>query len=170
MPYKDPEVRRAYLRARYARRRKSLGYAPRRVGDDPVKRKASYAKYYGSAKYRAMIARTRATPRAHLVSCYNNMRRLVRGTGTRADRYYKHLGLMPRAEFLAWSLADKTHRELWARYIALGRLRKYAPSIDRIDTLRGFVAGNVQWLTLSQNCRKANLWRHHAINPVTRET
>lgn len=32
--------------------------------------------------------------------------------------------------------------------------RKLTPSIDRIDSSKGYTLDNIQWLTLSNNCRK----------------
>lgn len=34
--------------------------------------------------------------------------------------------------------------------------RKLCPSIDRIDNKIGYISSNLQWLTLSQNCKKYN--------------
>lgn len=82
---------------------------------------------------------------------------------------YTGLGLMPRNEFLTWALSDHTCLALYGAWVNSAYDRKLVPSIDRIDTQRGYVRGNVQWLTLSDNSKKANLWQHYGINQITKE-
>lgn len=53
-----------------------------------------------------------------------------------------------------------TFLSLYENWQAQGFKRKYAPSIDRIDNSKGYVPGNMQWLTLSQNSKKGiKIWK-----------
>ena len=38
---------------------------------------------------------------------------------------------------------------------------KESPSIDRIDERFGYELFNMQWITLSENVTRANMFRHH---------
>ena len=46
--------------------------------------------------------------------------------------------------------------QLFLRWRDSGFQRKKAPSIDRIDNNKGYVPGNLQWMTQSQNSSKGN--------------
>lgn len=58
-------------------------------------------------------------------------------------------------EFWAWYLSTKTIFErMFSVYLEQDEDRCYAPSVDRIDSKRGYEIGNLQWLTTSENSRK----------------
>lgn len=97
---------------------------------------------------------------------YKDMKQRVSSPSRHGAKLYYGLSLMSLEEFMAWASADSVFNKLWKAFILSGRVRRLTPTIDRIDTLRGYVAGNVQFLTHSQNTKKALLWRHHGINPV----
>jgi hypothetical protein len=118
-------------------------------------------------KWKAHEAKKYSDPRLYLGIKYKSMRSRVLGRTNRA-RIYKGFALMPKADFVAWSLADKSFLSLWDAWQGAGRPRKLSPSIDRIDTLRGYVPGNVQWLSMSVHMSKTCLWRDHGINPITK--
>lgn len=109
-----------------------------------------------------------------LANKYSNMKRRVEGRvggprGAYFARLYMGLGLMPKAEFMTWALHDPEFKRLWREYQLSGWDLRLAPSIDRIDTQRGYVAGNIQFITHADNARKSCLWRHHGINQITKE-
>jgi hypothetical protein len=107
-------------------------------------------------------------PRSYLAHKYRKMRRRITGRAVKSAHLYKGLGIMPREEFLAWAVADSAFKSLWATYQLAGRPMRLSPSIDRIDTQRGYVRGNVQFITHSANSRKAALWKYYGLNPITK--
>lgn len=67
--------------------------------------------------------------------------------------YYK-LPICSKAQFLSFALKDENFNKLFAVYKMLKGPRKHAPSVDRINTKRGYVLGNMQFLTVSHNSKK----------------
>lgn len=77
-------------------------------------------------------------------------------------------GLMTRDEFFAWCKDAETMNVFLAIYFdwcladfPLG----LSPSVDRIDSTLGYIAGNLQWLTFDQNSEK----NHWYIDPITKK-
>lgn len=64
---------------------------------------------------------------------------------------------LSQEEWIDW--CEKTKEQFMPMYRAWqesGFKKKLAPSVDRIDESKGYVLGNLQWLTLSENCKKGN--------------
>lgn len=105
-----------------------------------------------------------------VITTYAEIRRRVEGRGCRGDMHiYKGLGLMPRGEFLAWAAADPAYQQLHRAWVRSAYARKLMPSIDRIDTQRGYIRGNVQWLSTSEHAIKTAQWKYYGINQITKE-
>lgn len=69
----------------------------------------------------------------------------------------KYLGreFLSLDEWMEWcKQTEEIFTPLYKNWAEHGYARKYAPSIDRIDNSRGYVLGNLQWLTQSENSRK----------------
>lgn len=81
------------------------------------------------------------------------MQTRVRDTSTDKP-YWRNKPLMSREDFYEWALENDQFKALFQRYLDHGCPRKLAPSVDRIDPERGYVIGNVQWLTQSENSKK----------------
>lgn len=72
-------------------------------------------------------------------------------------------GIMEREEFFEWCKDFENLNVFLAIYFdwaGNGFQRWDSPSIDRINPDLGYVAGNIQWLSYQDNCRKNN------INPI----
>ena len=109
------------------------------------------------------------TARGYLTFKYKDMRTRINGKHSNPRCHiYKGLGLLEKSEFIAWALADSVYNRMFSAYEASGFDRGLAPTIDRIDTQRGYVTGNIQFLSTKENATKACLWRHHGINPITK--
>lgn len=64
--------------------------------------------------------------------------------------------LLPIQDFLSWAEADPEFNRLWWEYVKLGYKVVDCPTPDRIDNAKGYVIGNIQWLTMRENSRKNN--------------
>jgi len=89
-----------------------------------------------------------------VVHTYLRMVDRVKGATNRST-YYKGLEILTREEFYKWALNNTEYIRLHAEWN--GICRKTAPSIDRIDSNKGYVLGNMQWITVSQNSKKARV-------------
>lgn len=93
----------------------------------------------------------RETHSGFLMRAYHNMKARVNGVQKREAQYYQGLALLPKDEFVAWSLADTAFQALWAAWQAANRDRRLTPSVDRKDVTEGYVLSNMQWVTHAVN-------------------
>ena len=87
----------------------------------------------------------RNTPKGYLGSLYGGIKR-------RSES--KNIPCFTKEELLEFGLGSEKFHTLFKLFIATGRQRKYAPSVDRICPRLGYVKDNVQWLTVGENSRK----------------
>jgi hypothetical protein len=93
----------------------------------------------------------RKTPRGYLCSQYTAMRARTMGY---AEAFYKGLPILPRLKFYTWALTETPFMELFAAYRASGWEYRLSPSVDRIDSTKGYTLDNIRFLTLSENCKR----------------
>lgn len=74
-----------------------------------------------------------------------------KGRQKTASRYYDGLPFMTKKEFFAWSLSDPQFDQIHRAWVGDGHPPCQVPSIDRIVAEKGYVAGNLRWLPLSEN-------------------
>lgn len=98
------------------------------------------------------------TKKGKLMMTYNNMDRRVRGYVK--SHLYKGLDLLSRDEFYRFSLCEEAYHKLYEDWVFSGYERRLSPSIDRIDADLGYVLGNIQWITHSENSKKGAISRH----------
>jgi hypothetical protein len=90
------------------------------------------------------------------------MKSRVLGIQMRKAHLYVGLDLMPKSTFYSWALGCAEFHKLYAAWESSGFLRDLCPSVDRIDSSLGYTLDNVQWLTHSENSRKATIERWSA--------
>lgn len=84
---------------------------------------------------------------------YCSMNRRIKGL----TKHSKLLGkdIISKKEFLDWCIKNKQKFiKIYNYWEKCGYKRKFAPSIDRIDNTKGYIVGNLQWLTQSDNAKK----------------
>lgn len=91
------------------------------------------------------------TPKGFLMRTYRNMQSRVTGVQKKKAHLYKDLELLPRNDFYAWTWEDTTFWRLYKQWSASDYDRRLSPSINRIDTNKGYTLGNIEWLTHSTN-------------------
>ena len=93
------------------------------------------------------------TIRGFLMRCYRNMQSRVTGVQSKKAHLYQGLPLLDRQSFFTWALNDWQFYRLWIDWCGSDYDRRLSPSINRIDSNRGYEIGNVEWLTHSENSR-----------------
>ena len=88
----------------------------------------------------------------YLANSYSNIRKRCAGKDPKRQNY-AGLKVMEREAFYKWGMTPE-FLEMYKTYIDSDKDRKLAPSVDRIDTTLGYVEGNLQWLTLSNNVKR----------------
>jgi len=93
------------------------------------------------------------TPTGHMVKAYTNMSQRVRGVQKKYYKYYKDLPILSRQDFYRWTKRTR-YMKLWKAWADSGYQCSLSPSIDRIDSSKGYVIGNMQWITKSDNSKR----------------
>ena len=104
------------------------------------------------------------TKKGFLVRTYRNMKSRVTGVQEKKSHLYFGLQILPKEDFYEWSLSDKNFLELFSEWELSGYERKLSPSIDRIDSKKGYFLQNMRWITHSENSRNGSLSRFSKIN------
>jgi hypothetical protein len=107
----------------------------------------------------SITKRYEKTKKGFLMRAYRNMQSRVTGVQWKKYHLYQNLELMPREDFYGWALHNNTFNDLYETWVASGYDRKLSPSVDRINASVGYIHGNIQWLTHSENSRKTS--RNH---------
>ena len=97
--------------------------------------------------------RYRTNPQRYLKHKYYVMK--CRCSGKSNHRSYDGREILTFEEWLNW--CEETYPQfivLWQRWVDSGWDRNLSPSIDRIDNSRGYVLGNIQWITNYENTIK----------------
>jgi len=95
--------------------------------------------------------RQRATINTFLSSLHRGMKRRVEGKNSHNRGNWKGKPLLPRDIFMTWAKNHPDFLSLYKRYIMNKFDRKLAPSINRIDSNKGYTLDNIEWMTSSQN-------------------
>jgi len=98
-----------------------------------------------------------------LMRCYRNMQSRITGVQKKKWHLYKGLSLLDRQDFYNLARNDWRFFELWLNWVKSGYDRKLTPSVNRIDSGRGYEPDNIEWLTHSDNSRLGAMSRFHHL-------
>jgi len=98
----------------------------------------------------------KATITAFLNKMYRDMKARVTGTkrGAVADRsshIYVGKPILPKDVFMQWARNHPDFLTLYKRYVMNDFERRLAPSINRINSKKGYTLDNMEWMTSGQN-------------------
>ncbi len=96
-----------------------------------------------------------------LMRLYRNMKSRVTGVQKLKQHLYKDKELLPKDEFYKWASNDSEFHRLFSDYEESKYERKLAPSVDRIDSSKGYTLDNMEFVTMSENSRRGsvNNWK-----------
>jgi hypothetical protein len=80
------------------------------------------------------------------------MNRRVNGIATKRPDLYKGLPILPKDAFMVWAKNHPDFLNLYKRWFTSDFDRKLTPTVNRMNSSKGYVLGNIEWMTNSQNC------------------
>jgi hypothetical protein len=66
-------------------------------------------------------------------------------------------------DFLSFSIENIQYKKLHEEWVKSDYKYKLTPSIDRINCKMGYIINNIQFLTVSDNCKKSHIEYSHTI-------
>lgn len=124
---------------------------------DDISRTAKEKYHNGGKEY---YAKYEKTERGFLMRKYRNMQSRIVGIQKKKHHLYKGLPLLSREDFYKWAFASRRFKNMYKRWVESGYQRKLTPSVDRIDSSRGYEIDNMRWLTHSENSRLGSISQH----------
>lgn len=97
------------------------------------------------------------TKNGFLMRMYRNMQSRIEGIQKAKHHLYEGKELLPRGKFYGWAKCNETFDRLFNDWEKSGYDRKLTPSVDRIDSSKGYILSNMEWVTHSENSRRGSL-------------
>jgi len=111
---------------------------------------------YRLSNNNANTKRYEKTPNGFLVRLYRNMKSRINGIQLTKFHLYAGKELLDKEEFYIWAKNSSKFWELFKEYEDSNYDRKLAPSVDRVNSKLGYNINNMEWVTHSENSRRAN--------------
>jgi hypothetical protein len=122
--------------------------------------KNKYLREWRSKTNNSSTKKYEKTKKGFLMRLYRNMKSRVTGVQKQKYHLYCKLELLPKDSFYSWSLNSKQFHILWDDWIASNYSIKLTPSVDRLDSDKGYLLPNMEWVTHSENSRRGAESRH----------
>ena len=92
-----------------------------------------------------------------LMRLYRNMKSRI--SGVQKEKYHLYVGkeLLDKDEFYEWAKSNDTFLVLFDEYKKNEYDRRLAPSVDRVDSSKGYELSNMEFVTHSENSRRGSL-------------
>lgn len=97
------------------------------------------------------VHKNKATIDKFLIRCYTNMWQRVSGKASHNRGNWAGKPILPRDVFYTWAKNHPDFLSLYKRWFMSDFDRKLTPSVNRMDSSKGYVLGNIEWMTNSQN-------------------
>lgn len=99
------------------------------------------------------------TPNGFLMRMYRNMKSRITGIQKQKAHLYLGKSLLTKDEFYTWARGHVDFKKLFKKYEESKYDRKLSPTVDRIDSSKGYELNNMEWVTHSENSRRGNISR-----------
>jgi len=103
------------------------------------------------------------TESGFLMRLYRNMESRISGIQTAKYHLYKGLDILDKESFYKWAKSIE-FRSLFKLWEESQYDRKLTPSVDRIDSSKGYSIDNMEWVTHSENSRRGAISRHSGVD------
>lgn len=91
-----------------------------------------------------------------LMRLYRNMQSRITGVQSIKNHLYLGKELLSRDSFYAWAKDNKTFLKLFENWEYTLYERRFTPSVDRIDSSKGYTLDNMEWVEFHENCRRGS--------------
>jgi len=112
-----------------------------------------------SKKHKEACKKYEKTPKGFLMRLYRNMKSRVEGIQKIKFHLYKGKSILNKDEFYIWATGSSKFKLLFKDYEDSNYDRKLAPSVDRINSDKGYNLNNMEFVTMSENSRRGSLSR-----------
>ncbi len=113
----------------------------------------TYQKEWRKLTNNASTKKYEKTRKGFLMRLYRNMMSRISGVQKEKYHLYRDKSILPREEFYFWALNHDEFHRLYSLWEENSYSRKSTPSINRVDPTKGYIIGNMEWLTHSDNSR-----------------
>lgn len=93
------------------------------------------------------------TKNGKLMRTYRNMKSRVEGILKKKKHLYEGLPILPKEDFYKWAKSSSEFHRLFDEWEKSGYKCGESPSVDRIDPNKGYIIGNMRWLSHRENSR-----------------
>lgn len=94
------------------------------------------------------------TKKGFIQRLYTKMKSRVTGSHQSHIQYYEGLDILPKEQFYEWMNNHKNFDELFSNWESAGYDKYLAPSVDRIDSTKGYTLGNIRLVSFIDNLRQ----------------
>ncbi len=108
----------------------------------------------------ASIKKYEKTEKGFLMRLYRNMQSRIEGVQKSKFHLYEGKELLSREDFYKFSFKSVIFYMLFDTYKNSNFERKLAPSVDRIDSSKGYTLDNIEWVTMSENSKRGSKSSH----------
>lgn len=116
---------------------------------EQLQKQKEYRKKTGNA----LTKKYEKTPKGFVMRLYRNMKSRITGVQKQKHHLYSGKELLPKEEFYSWAFNNPIFENMFKVYEDSGFSRKLAPTVDRIDSSKGYTLDNIRWVTHSENSR-----------------
>ena len=116
--------------------------------------KHEWQRNYRKKNNNSVTKRYEKTPSGFLMRLYRNMQSRVTGVQKKKAHLYKNKELLDREVFYTWAKNQKRFWVMFREWELSNHNRKLTPTVDRIDSSKGYILSNMEWVTHSENSRR----------------
>lgn len=110
-------------------------------------------------KERGYDKRYERTFKGCLMRKYRNMLSRVKGIQKEKAHLYIEKDILGKEDFYTWATSTDSFSKLYNVWVEADYEMKLAPSVERMDSTKGYTIDNMEWITHSENSRRGSVSR-----------